>query len=88
MELTKTQEKPVVAEQPIETETIEVLVGSFGQNTTKVKVTRGTTLGDVAAAAGIGNMELHVNKNRKDKNYIMQEGDVVVGTPEAVIGGN
>lgn len=87
MDVTKEIEELKDKDRKREQETIEVFVGGFGQVTQRVEVAKGTTQEDIAASAGLTGMEIHVNRQRKPKGYVVQQGDVIVGTPEAVVGG-
>jgi len=74
-------------EQPSETQTIHVVVTRLGGDTEELTCEAETTLGKFAKKHGIDKYEIRIRKERTNNSYILQEGDVLVVVPQAIVGG-
>lgn len=69
------------------TNTIKVLVGSLGSESQELTLAQGTTLQDVVAASGLEGLEIRLNRQAAKGGTILQEGDVIIAVPDAIVGG-
>lgn len=84
---TTTKTTGVTDETAITDQKITVTVARLGGATLVKEFDQGTQIGSVLAEIGAVGLEFRVNKKAVKHNYVLQDNDLIVIVPEAIVGG-
>ena len=83
---TKEHTTPVDADVPTPA-TITISIGQLGRKLATIQVTPGTTLKDVVTANGLQNTEIRLRGAKMSNDTVLEEEDLIISVPDAVVGG-
>ena len=83
---TKEHVTPVDADVPPPV-MLTVTIGQLGHKLATIQVTPGTTLREAVLAQGLQNTEIRLRGANMPLTTLLEEGDLIISAPDAVIGG-